>query len=443
MKNLFIKNFGCQMNEYDAGRIADLLAKTHGLTQVPAPELADVIVFNTCHIREKAEEKLFSELGRIRKLVRRSPDRAPVVLAVGGCVGQAEGAEIFRRAPYVDLVFGPQNYHELPGMLDRLTAGATRLCHTDTTATDKFDHLPETGQSGPIASVTLQEGCNRYCSYCVVPHTRGPEWSRPVAAVLDEVAICLRNGALELVLLGQNVTTYRAIDSDGVTHDLALLIERIALMDGVKRIRFVTSHPADMSDDLVELFGRLPELCPYMHLPIQSGSDAVLRAMERGHSVEEYRSWAEKLRRAHPDMALASDFIVGFPGETDRDFQETLDLVEEIRFDHAYSFLFSPRPGTKAASMTDQVPVALGQQRLARLQETLNRIQHHNNLRQVGKKEEVLVEKRSRLGENQFSGRTRGNRWVNFPGIPEWIGRLVMVEITEGLANSLRGRVHP
>ncbi|MBF0144889.1 MAG: tRNA (N6-isopentenyl adenosine(37)-C2)-methylthiotransferase MiaB [Magnetococcales bacterium] len=445
MKNLFIKNFGCQMNLYDAGRITDLLAKSHGLTLVSTPEAADLIVFNTCHIREKAEEKLFSELGRMRKLVqqRAQGDDGDVVFAVGGCVGQAEGMEIFRRAPFVDVVFGPQNYHELPQMLDRLAQRQQKICATSTHATDKFDHLPATGQSGPIAMVTIQEGCNRYCSYCVVPHTRGPEWSRPVADVLDEIAVCLSQGAVEIQLLGQNVTTYKAMDSDGTIHDLALLIRRVALLEGVRRIRFITSHPADMNDDLVELFAELPELCPYMHLPIQSGSDAILRAMERGHTVADYRQWAEKLRRVHPEMALASDFIVAFPGETEQDFQATLALIEELRFDHAYSFLFSSRPGTKAASMVPAVPLAVGQQRLADLQDTLNRIQLENNRQQVGKREEILVEKQSRTGQGLLSGRTRGNRWVNIPGPREWIGRLLEVEIVEGFPNSLKGCVLP
>ncbi|MBF8274119.1 MAG: tRNA-i(6)A37 thiotransferase enzyme MiaB [Magnetococcales bacterium] len=429
------------MNLYDAGRILALLQKSHGLTQVSTPEMADLVIFNTCHIREKAEEKLFSELGRVRKLVRRRADGGRVVFAVGGCVGQAEGEEIFRRAPYVDLVFGPQNYHELPMMLDQLAGGHDKIFAANATATDKFDHLPQTGQSGPVASVTIQEGCNRFCSYCVVPHTRGQEWSRPVADVLEEIAVCLANGAVEIQLLGQNVTSYGALDESGTANDLALLIRRVALLDSCKRIRFVTSHPADMTDDLVDIFSEIPQLCPCVHLPIQSGSDAILQAMERGHNVDHYRTWANKLRRAHPDMTLASDFIVGFPGETEDDFNQTMALIEEIRFDHAYSFVFSPRPGTRAATMEPQIPLEMGRQRLARLQEKLNQVQLENNRQQVGKREEILVEKRSRMGQGLMSGRTRGNRWVNFPATDERIGQWVEVEIIEGLPNSLKGRL--
>lgn len=429
------------MNLYDAGRITDLLGKSHGLTPVTTPEKADLIVFNTCHIREKAEEKLFSELGRIRKLVGLGADGHKVVFAVGGCVGQAEGQEIFRRAPFVDLVFGPQNYHELPAMLDQLTGGGQKITAATATATDKFDHLPETGQSGPVASITVQEGCNRFCSYCVVPNTRGREWSRPVDDVLAEVAVCLTNGALEIQLLGQNVNAYGSHDPSGTPFDLALLIRKIALLDPVKRIRFVTSHPADMNDDLVEAFADIPELCPYMHLPIQSGSDTLLDAMGRGHTVAQYRKWAKQLRDVHPDMTLASDFIVGFPGETEEDFHRTLELIEEIRFDHAYSFLFSPRPNTKAATMQPQIPLETGRRRLAILQEKLNQVQLDNNRRQVGRREEILVEKSSRLGQGLISGRTKGNRWVNFPGSYDLVGTMVNVEIVEGLPNSLKGHL--
>ncbi|MBF0421860.1 MAG: tRNA (N6-isopentenyl adenosine(37)-C2)-methylthiotransferase MiaB [Magnetococcales bacterium] len=441
MKTFFIKNFGCQMNQYDAGRMDDLLRRSHGWHPVSTPEAADLIIFNTCHIREKAEEKLFSELGRLRKLVQRRRPADGVIFAVGGCVGQAAGNDIFRRAPYVDLVFGPQNYHELPQMLEQLARGRHQLQATDAEAEDKFDHLPETGQSGPVASVTIQEGCNRFCAYCVVPMTRGREWSRPAAEVLEEVTVCLDNGAVEVHLLGQNVNAYQAMNDARVTIDLSRLIAEVARMPRVQRIRFVTSHPVDMTDDLVQAFAEIPQLCPYMHLPIQSGSDAVLQAMRRGHGVEHYRQWSEKLRSAHPDMALASDFIVGFPGETEEDFQATLALIEEVRFDHAYSFLFSPRPETPAATMTNPVPAAVGRQRLAVLQDHLNRVQLENNRRQVGRKEEVLVEGESRQGHGMVMGRTRGHRRVNFIGGAELLGQMVMVEIVEGLPNSLRGRL--
>ncbi|MEO5331468.1 MAG: tRNA (N6-isopentenyl adenosine(37)-C2)-methylthiotransferase MiaB [Magnetococcus sp. YQC-5] len=437
MKNLFIKNFGCQMNVYDATRMATLLHETMGYHSVEDPILADLIIFNTCHIREKAAEKLFSELGRMRKLL----NGREVIFAVGGCVGQAEGEHIFHRAPFVSLVFGPQNYHRLPAMLERLARDGGRIGDTDESVDSKFDALPAVPDPGPIASVVVQEGCNRFCTYCVVPFTRGRSFSRPVEEILEEIRGLTCAGAKEIQLLGQNVNAYEALDRDGITHDLALLLERTALIPGVERIRFVTSHPADMSHDLVEAFTRIESLAPYLHLPIQSGSDRILQRMERGHSVAEYLAWINTLRRLVPDIALASDFIVGFPGETDADFQETLHLARQVEFDHAYSFVFSPRPGTAADTMNDVVPLEVRNQRLAELQEVLNAIQLKKNGARVGMVEQVLIEGHSRRSPEELTGKTAHGRTVNLPGPDSLTGAIVKVQITDGLPNSLRGRL--
>ncbi|MBF0213897.1 MAG: tRNA (N6-isopentenyl adenosine(37)-C2)-methylthiotransferase MiaB, partial [Magnetococcales bacterium] len=400
MKNLFIKNYGCQMNVHDAARMASLLHESMGYESVEEPDDADLIILNTCHIREKAAEKIFSELGRLRKLLA----GRSVIFAVGGCVGQAEGEQIFKRAPFVSLVFGPQNYHQLPDMLQRLQREGGRIGALEESADTKFDALPAITHSGPLASVVVQEGCNRFCAYCVVPFTRGREWSRPVEAILDEIRGLVQAGAREIHLLGQNVNAYQALDRDGVVHDLALLVRRVALLPGVDRLRFVTSHPADMNADLVEVFAEVDALCPYLHLPIQSGSDRVLARMERGHTVADYLGWIDRLRQNSPEIALASDFIVGFPGESEADFQETLDLVERVGFDHAYSFVFSSRPGTLAADMSDPVPLEVGQRRLARLQEALQAIQLRKNLARVGCVEQVLVEGFSRRDAGELTG---------------------------------------
>ncbi|MEO5339378.1 MAG: tRNA (N6-isopentenyl adenosine(37)-C2)-methylthiotransferase MiaB [Magnetococcus sp. MYC-9] len=443
MKKLFIRTFGCQMNDYDAARIVDLLRASHGYSPVESPEEADLVVVNTCHIREKAEEKLFSELGRLHKISRtRSSQGAPATLfAVGGCVAQAVGQEIFRRAPFVQLVFGPQTYHRLPAMLTRLEREGKPILDAEIVTDSKFDELPRHQGVGPIASVTVQEGCNKFCAFCVVPFTRGQEWSRPVSAILEEVTDLVRQGAMEIQLLGQNVNAYQGMDTSGTPHDLALLIRRVALLPGVERIRFVTSHPADMTEELVELFADLPQLCPYFHLPIQSGSNRILARMGRGHTVEEYLEWVRRLRQARPDMAMASDFIVGFPGETEADFQETLQLVEEVSFDHAYSFCYSSRPGTQAAQMADQLPPEVSSARLATLQERLSAHQLQRNRNRVGQLESVLVEGGAKKGSGELTGRTPGFRKVNFSGDATWIGRIVPVRITEGLPNSLRGQV--
>lgn len=437
MKKLFIKNYGCQMNVHDATRMAQLLHDSLGYATIDAPDEADLIILNTCHIREKAAEKLFSELGRLRKTVV-SRD---AIFAVGGCVGQAEGDNVFKRAPFVRLVFGPQNYHRLPEMLDRLEKQGGRVGDYQESVDTKFDALPAILTPGAIASVVVQEGCDRFCTYCVVPFTRGREWSRPVEAICEEVTALVAGGAKEIHLLGQNVNAYRALARDGITHDLALLIRRVALIPGVARIRFVTSHPADMNDDLVEIFAEVESLCPYLHLPIQSGSDRILGLMERGHTAAGYLTWIDKLRRALPDIALASDFIVGFPGESEADFLATLDLARQVAFDHAYSFIFSARPGTVAAGMGDHVPLPVAQERLARLQEALGASQLAKNLARVGCEESVLVEGISKRDGGELTGRSGHNRTVNFPGTPERIGQIVRVRVTDGLANSLRGQL--
>ncbi len=423
------------MNAYDSGRIADLLARSHGYETVPDPLDADLIVFNTCHVREKAEEKLFSELGRLHKRL----GHRPVTFAVGGCVAQAEGEVVLRRAPYVDLVFGPQNYHRLPLLLDRLARGERRLRDTGPPPESKFDDLPEPRASGRAAAVTIQEGCNRFCTYCVVPATRGPEWSRGVEEILAEVAQLTVQGVIEILLLGQNVNAYHGRDRQGVVHDLALLLRRVALVPGVERLRFVTSHPADMNRDLVEVFGDLPQLCPYLHLPVQSGSDAILQRMGRGHRVADYEAWIDQARRVRPDLAVATDFIVGFPGESEADFQATLDLVERVGFDHAYSFKFSARPGTAAVALPDPVPEEVGARRLARLQELLNRQQLARNQARVGTVVPVLVEGPSGHRPGEWAGRAPDMRRVHFPGPANLAGVLVTVRITAGLPNSLRG----
>ncbi|MBF0195393.1 MAG: tRNA (N6-isopentenyl adenosine(37)-C2)-methylthiotransferase MiaB [Magnetococcales bacterium] len=439
MKNLYIKNYGCQMNAYDAGRMADLLYKSHKLSMVETPQQADLIILNTCHIREKADDKIFSELGRLKKLTKGHNSNKRYIFGVGGCVGQAQGAELFKRAPFVDLVFGPQNYHHLPHMLNQVLDGKRQLHDIEIPPESKFDALPSAPSSGFSAAVPVQEGCDRFCTYCVVPFTRGREWSRPVADILQEIKNLTEKGAIEIELLGQNVNAYLGHDPDGVEHDLALLIKQVSLVNGVERIRFITSHPADMNDDLIAAFGEVPQLNSYMHLPIQSGSDKILTAMERGHTVAEYLTWINKLKTTCPQITLASDFIVGFPGETEEDFQNTLNLIKEVRYGHAYSFLYSPRPGTAAADMKNIVPQEVGEERLSRLQELINTIQIEENQAQVGRVESVLVEGVAKKGEGMLAGRTSGFRRINFLAPEELIGTLANVLVTEARPNSLIG----
>ncbi len=437
-RKLYIKTFGCQMNDYDSARLADLMSESHGFVRVADPETADLLLLNTCSIREKAQEKVFSELGRWHLIKRRRPG---VVLGVGGCVASQEGEAIRSRAPYVDLVFGPQTLHRLPSMYDELLRGRTAVVDVRFPEIEKFDALPEPRAEGPCAHVSVMEGCSKYCTFCVVPYTRGEEVSRPFDDVVDEVARLARQGVREVTLLGQNVNAYRGPMDDGTEADLALLIGYCAAVDGIDRIRYTTSHPLEVGDSLIEAHAEIPELAAQLHLPVQSGSDAILRAMKRGHTAADYLAIIERLREARPEISLSSDFIVGFPGETDADFEATMALIEAVRFDHAFSFVYSPRPGTPAASLPDDVPMAVKQQRLARLQARIAEFGRDYAARLVGTEQRVLVEGVSRKSPTEFSGRTDCNRVVNFAGEPGMVGRFATVRITGVRPNSLRGEV--
>jgi len=437
-RKLYIKTFGCQMNEYDSSRMRDVLAESHGLSVTDDPAKADVLLVNTCSIREKAQEKLFSQLGTWRELKRSKPG---VVIGVGGCVASQEGSAIWDRAPYVDIVFGPQTLHRLPQMLRDVEAQQRRVIDVSFPEVEKFDRLPEPRADGPTAFVSIMEGCSKYCTYCVVPYTRGEEVSRPFDDVITEVADLAAQGVREVNLLGQNVNAYRGPMHDGGTADLALLIRFVAAVEGIDRIRFTTSHPMEFSDSLIEVYRDVQELVSHLHLPVQSGSDRILAAMKRGHTALEYRSRIRKLREARPDISLSSDFIVGFPGETDADSEATMDLIEQVGFDHSFSFVYSRRPGTPAASMPDEVPAAVKKQRLARLQARITEMADAISRAMVGGVERVLVEGPSRKDASELRGRTENNRVVNFPGPPGMIGRFVDVRITAALPNSLRGVV--
>lgn len=435
---LYIKTHGCQMNEYDSGKMADVLAASHGLELTDQAENADVILINTCSIREKAQEKVFSQLGRWKKLKRDNPR---VVIGVGGCVASQEGEAIIKRAPLVDMVFGPQTLHRLPSMLDEVLETGAHPVDVSFPEVEKFDNLPAPGAQGGSAFVSVMEGCSKYCTYCVVPYTRGEEISRPFDDVVAECAALADQGVREINLLGQNVNAYRGPMHDGTTADLALLIHYVAGIDGVERIRFTTSHPMEFSQSLVDAFGEVPKLANYLHLPVQSGSDRVLSLMKRGHTVLEYKQKIRRIRANRPDIALSSDFIVGFPGETEKDFEDTLRLIEELDFDQSFSFIFSPRPGTPAASLPDDTPLEVKKERLQRLQQQLNRQATRYSRAMVGSRQRILVEGISKKDERQLSGRTENNRVVNFDGQPRLVGHFVDVEITEALSHSLRGRI--
>ena len=447
-KKLFIKTYGCQMNVYDSARMADVLAP-HGYAPIETPEGADMIVLNTCHIREKAAEKVYSELGRLKALKqRRAAEGGAMLIAVAGCVAQAEGEEMLRRAPQVDLVFGPQTYHRLPEMLARLgdrsggLGARGGLVELDFPVQAKFDALPEESRpQGPSAYLTVQEGCDKFCSFCVVPYTRGAEFSRPAVEVLTEARRLVAGGALEITLLGQNVNAYHCAAPEGAgTWSLARLIHALAEIEGLARIRYTTSHPLDMDAALIEAHGALPALMPYLHLPVQSGSDRILAAMNRRHGADDYRRVVEALRRARPDIALSSDFIVGFPGETDRDFAETLRLVTDVGYAQAYSFKYSPRPGTPAAADPDQVPDAVKAERLAMLQELLNAQQQAYNEATVGRRLPVLLERRGRA-PGQLVGRSPYMQAVHLNAPESDLGRMVEATVTAGHPNSLAGRL--
>lgn len=450
-RKLFIKTFGCQMNEYDSSRMADTLGETHQLELTENPDEADVLLINTCSIREKAQEKLFSELGRWNKRKQKNPD---LVIGVGGCVASQEGEAIWERAPYVDIVFGPQTLHRLPEMLSEVKArkievGQTshkklaqgRVIDISFPEIEKFDNLPEPRAEGPTAFVSIMEGCSKYCTYCVVPYTRGEEFSRPFDDVIAEVADLAAQGVREVNLLGQNVNAYRGQRHDGTIADLALLIRYVAAIDGIERIRFTTSHPVEFSDSLIQAYAEVPELVSFLHLPVQHGSDRILAAMKRGHTVLEYKSKIRKLRQVRPDITISSDFIVGFPGETDEDFARLMDLIADVGFDHSFSFIYSKRPGTPAANLPDDVSDQQKKQRLAILQDRINQQAAGISRAMLGKIERVLVEGISRKEATQVAGRTENNRVVNFAGSADLIGQLVDVRITEALPNSLRAEL--
>jgi tRNA-2-methylthio-N6-dimethylallyladenosine synthase len=437
---LYIKTHGCQMNEYDSGKMADVLAASHDLELTDREDEADVILINTCSIREKAQEKVFSQLGRWRQLKKKNPE---VVIGVGGCVASQEGEAIIDRAPIVDIVFGPQTLHRLPSMLESVRRDGTPSVDVSFPEVEKFDNLPEPGAQGPTAFVSVMEGCSKYCTFCVVPYTRGEEISRPFDDVIAESSLLAEKGAREINLLGQNVNAYRGPMHDGTEADLALLIHYVAAIKGIERVRFTTSHPVEFSQNLIDAFAEVPELANYLHLPVQTGSDRVLALMKRGHTVLEYKQKIRRLREKRPDISLSSDFIVGFPGETDRDFEETLKLISDLDFDQSFSFIFSARPGTPAASLPDDVLLEVKKERLMRLQGLVNRQAARISQKMVGGTQRILVEGESKKSSKQLAGRTENNRVVNFDGHARLTGEFVDVIITEALSNSLRGRVLP
>jgi len=438
MPRVYLKTFGCQMNEYDSARMADVLRESGGYEPTEVPEEADLLLLNTCSVREKAQEKVFSQLGRWRELKTRRPG---VIIGVGGCVASQEGVGLTERAPFVDLVFGPQTLHRLPAMIDELRAKGRSVVDVSFPEIEKFDRLPEPRARGATAFVSVMEGCSKYCSFCVVPYTRGEEVSRPLEQVLKELERLAAQGVSEVTLLGQNVNAYRGTMEGGGHADLAALIYFVAEVPGIERIRFTTSHPVEFRDSLIEAFRDVPKLANYLHLPVQSGSDRVLALMKRGHTVLEYKQKLRRLRDVRPDISLSSDFIVGYPGETERDFQATLDLIADVAFDQAYSFIYSRRPGTPAAALPDDVTHDEKQRRLERLQTLVGEQSARYARAMVGTVQRVLVERPARRDAHQLAARTSNNRWVNFDGPATLIDRYVDVEITEAMPNSLRGRL--
>lgn len=437
MKKLYIKTHGCQMNEYDSSKMADVLKASHGLELTEKPEDADVLLINTCSIREKAQEKLFSELGRWRPY---KIERPHVLIGVGGCVASQEGAAIVKRAPYVDLVFGPQTLHRLPELINQ--AVSTRKAAVDISfpEIEKFDHLPEPRAEGPSAFVSIMEGCSKYCSFCVVPYTRGEEISRPFDDIIAEIVQLCEQGVREVTLLGQNVNDYRGLMHDGQIADLALLIHYVAAIQGIERIRFTTSHPAAFSESLIAAYAQEPKLANHLHLPVQSGSDRVLAAMKRNYTVLEYKSKIRQLRKVRPDISITSDFIIGFPGETEADFQATLNLITDIGFDHSFSFVYSKRPGTPAAQLADDLPEAVKKQRLDIVQNQLAEQGIAIGERMVDTVQRILVTGPSHKDSAELCGRTENNRVVNFMGPPSLIGQMVSVRITASRRSTLRGK---
>jgi tRNA-2-methylthio-N6-dimethylallyladenosine synthase len=438
-RKLYIRTFGCQMNEYDSDKMADVLREAEGLELTERPDQADVILFNTCSVREKAQERVFHDLGRVRGLKAAKPE---LIIGVGGCVASQEGAAIVRRAPYVDIVFGPQTLHRLPDLIARRRSTGRPQVDVSFPEVEKFDHLPPPRVEGVSAFVSIMEGCSKYCSFCVVPYTRGEEVSRPFDDVLTEVADLADHGVKEITLLGQNVNAYRgAMNGSGEVADLAALLEYLAEVPGLERIRYTTSHPKEMTPRLIEAYGRLPKLVSALHLPVQSGSDRVLAAMKRGYTALEYKAIVRRLRAVRAQLSLTSDFIVAFPGETDKDFEQTMKLVDDVGFDGSFSFIYSPRPGTPAANFADQVPHATAQARLARLQASLDAQFRAHSERMIGTSERVLVTGHAVRSESELAGRTETNRVVNFPGAASLAGTYADVRITAAQPHSLRGEL--
>ncbi len=439
-KKFYIKTYGCQMNEYDSGKMADVLRTCEGMEQTDVPEEADVILFNTCSVREKAQEKVFSDLGRVRPLKAQRPD---LIIGVGGCVASQEGDVIVKRAPYVDVVFGPQTLHRLPQLIAARRASGRPQVDISFPEIEKFDHLPQAQTTAGSAFVSIMEGCSKYCSFCVVPYTRGEEVSRPLADVLHEVQMLVTQGVGEITLLGQNVNAYYGATDDGETVDLAFLVQALARLPGLQRLRFTTSHPKEMTQRLIDVYASTPKLSSHLHLPVQSGSDRILAAMKRGYTALEYKSTIRKLRAARPDIVLTSDFIIGFPGETERDFDATMKLVEEVGFDASFSFIYSSRPGTPAANLPDEVPQEVKAERLKRLQDLVAVQAQRLAQSLLGSVQRVLIEGASRKDAQELAGRLDNNRIVNFMGSPAMVGRFVDVKITGVWAYTLRGELVP
>ncbi|MHB1246548.1 MAG: tRNA (N6-isopentenyl adenosine(37)-C2)-methylthiotransferase MiaB [Sulfuriferula sp.] len=438
VKKVFIKTFGCQMNEYDSGKMAGVLHASDGLTPTDNPANADVILFNTCSVREKAQEKVFSDLGRVRELKDANP---ALIIGVGGCVASQEGATIIDRAPYVDIVFGPQTLHRLPALIAKRRATGLPQVDISFPEIEKFDHLPAAKAEGASAFVSIMEGCSKYCSFCVVPYTRGEEVSRPFDDILAEITRLAEQGVKEVNLLGQNVNAYQGVMDDGESADFALLLEYVHGIPDIERIRYTTSHPREFTTRLIEAYTRLPKLVSHLHLPVQAGSDRILAAMKRGYTVLEYKSIIRRLRKVRPDLTVSSDFIIGFPGETETDFEATMQLIDDVGFDNSFSFIYSKRPGTPAAELPDDVPHAIKQARLVKLQKRIEANELAISQSMVGSRQRVLVERVSKKDASELAGRTDNNRVVNFPAHPRLIGHFAEVNITRAEPHSLRGEM--
>lgn len=435
---IYVQTHGCQMNEYDSAKMAEVMKDSDGLELTDDPEQADVLLLNTCSIREKAEDKVYSQLGRWRKLKEKNPN---LIVGVGGCVASQEGDNLRKRSPVVDVIFGPQTLHRLPEMISESRRTHKTVMDVSFPEIEKFDRLPEPKADGPSAFVSVMEGCSKYCTFCVVPYTRGEEISRPFDDIIAEIVQLAEQGVREVNLLGQNVNAYRGPMHNGEMADLAMLITYVAQIDGIDRIRYTTSHPVEFSDSLIRVYGEVPELVSHLHLPVQSGSDRILAAMKRGHMAIEYKSKLRRLREIRPDISISSDFIIGFPGETDQDFEATMKLIEDVGYDHSFSFIYSQRPGTPAASLADDVPAEVKKERLQRLQIRINEMATGISQSMLGTTQRVLVERVSRKDANELSGKTENNRTVTFVANPRLIGRFVDVKITDSFRNSLRGEV--